>query len=340
MEPTDADLVAEILVRASLRGVDSHGVVRLPQYVDNLLTGRVTARPAMSWVVELGAIAVLDAGNGMGHVAATRAMGRAIEQASLLGVGAVGVRNSSHFGPAGEYPLLAAGSGLIGLAWTNGPPVMAPWGGREALLSNNPIAIGVPSRSGPLVLDVAMSVAAGGKIRLAHLAGERIPAGWALTRDGEPTTDPEEATNGILLPIGGHKGYGLAFMADVLSGVLTGARFGADVRHQGVASLGQRLDEGDVEPPGVGHFFVALSVEAFGPADEFDERLSALVGQMHGSARIAGTERILVPGELENETAAEREAGGIPVPAGVLQAMLDAAGRVGVSPPPGLELGK
>ena len=149
MDGDDAALVAEILVRASARGVDSHGVMRLTQYVDNLLTGRVVARPEMAWVVDFGAIGVLDAGNGMGHVAGTRAMRRAVERAQSFGVGAVGVRNSSHFGPAAEYPLLAAESGAVGLAWTNGPPVMAPWGAMEPRLCNNPISIGVPSARGP-----------------------------------------------------------------------------------------------------------------------------------------------------------------------------------------------
>ncbi len=332
MEEADAGLVARILVRASARGVDSHGVVRLAQYVDNLLTGRVVGRAEMEWVVDLGAIGVLDAGNGMGHVAATRAMARAVDRALEFGVGAVAVRDSSHFGPAAEYPLQAAERGAIGITWTNGPPVMAPWGGREPRLCNNPIAIGVPSERGPLVLDIAMSVVAGGKIRLAHLAGERIPEGWALDSDGEPTTDPLEATEGMLLPIAGHKGYGMAFMADMLSGVLSGSAFGADVRHQGAASLGMRV--GEPEPPRVGHFLLALSPEAFAPDGAFPGRLEAFVAQMHGAALASGTERILVPGELELER--EREGTGLEVSAQVLEGILAAAERVGVAAPPDL----
>jgi LDH2 family malate/lactate/ureidoglycolate dehydrogenase len=336
MSADDAGVVSDILVEGSLRGVDSHGLVRLAQYVANLTDGTVKSRPSMTWPTENGGIAVLDADNGMGHVAATVAMSRAVDLAGELGVAFVGVRNSSHFGPAAAYSLLAARRNCIGIVWTNAPAVMPPTGGREARLSNNPLSIGVPVAGGePLVLDIAMSVAAGGKIRLAFLAGDDIPPDWALTKDGEPTTDPREATEGLLLPLGGHKGYGMAFMADVLSGVLTGSAFGADVGWQGVsvAALDRTDRVQDGRPLGIGHACLALRVDAFMALASFDQRLSEFVAQMQNCPRRRNVDQIFVPGEIENAVAARRRAEGIPASDDLLGQLVRAAEGVGVTAP-------
>ena len=331
----DASILANGLVAPSLRGVDSHGLVRIPQYVENFRSGRVNPHPDMRFDMESGSVAHLAADNGSGHVACARAMEKAVELARRYGVGVVSVRDSSHFGAAATWAMLASEQGCIGIVATNGPAVMPPTGGREPRLSNNPIAVAAPAgKHPPLVLDMAMSIAAGGKLRLAIMSGQSIPEGWALNKAGEPTTDPREATNGLLLPIGGHKGYGLALMVEVLAGVLSGSAFGTMVRSQGVAAIGQRLDTrtGKI---GVGHFVLALDVTHFMPLPEFVGRVDELIDQMHDTPLAAGATRVLVPGELEDAKAAERTAGGIPIPAPVFKAIEKAAASVNIEPPLG-----
>src|SRR5487761_521471 len=339
MPADDATQLAFGVVQPSVRGVDSHGLIRIPQYLENLSQGRVNPNPKMSFITEFGGIAVLNADNGSGHVASARAMRRAIELARAFGIASISVRDSSHFGAAATWAALAADEDCIGMVWTNGPPVMPPTGGKEARLSNNPIAVAVPANQHPsVILDIAMSIAAGGKLRLAMMEGRSIPSDWALTKEGEPTTDPREATAGLLLPIGGHKGYGLAFIGDVLSGVLSGSLFGPDVRSQGVAAIGQKVDTRGGSKLGVGHFCMVIDVSKFMPVQEFKSRMDALIDQMHSSPPMPGFDRVWVPGEIENETAIERRATGIPIPVAVFTAIEKAAARVGQTVPTDLRL--
>lgn len=321
--PTDAaSRLAHGVVDPAVRGIDSHGLIRIPQYVENLVSGAVNPTANMSWVIEAGAIAVLDADRGSGHVAMSIAMERAIQMAHDAGIGAVSVRNSSHFGAAATYASMASAHHCIGMVFTNGSPVMVPYGGRQAKLSNNPIAISAPGGDKPdVVSDFAMSMGAGGKIRLARMKGEQIPEGWALDKDGNPTTDPAAATGGLLLPIAGHKGYAFAFMSEILAGVLSGSAMASAVIRQGVASIGQVVEDRPKSGPGRGHFCIAINVEAFMPIDEFGSRIGSLIDEMHSTPTLAGFDRVLVPGELETETSARRLADGIPVPSSVFAAI-------------------
>jgi LDH2 family malate/lactate/ureidoglycolate dehydrogenase len=302
--------------------------MRVPLYLKRIAHGFLNPRPELRWESTRPAVAILDADDTLGHVAAVRAMQRAVELAKEHGIGCVGVRNSSHFGPAAHHASMAVEAGCIGISMTNGPPVMAPAGGREARLCNNPLAVAIPGgEHPPVVLDIAMSVAAGGKIHLARQEHRTIPEGWALSADGKPTTDPEKAVAGPLLPMGGHKGYGLAFVIEVLAGVLTGSHFAMDVRPQWDTNHAG-LEAGTSH---LGHLCIAIDVAAMASPDSFTARLRALVEQMHSCPPVDGVERVLTPGELEQRTTAQRSREGIPLSPAVLDALLAGAGGVGVS---------
>ena len=322
-----AQIVADVLVRTSLRGVDSHGIMRIPLYTSRLKAGFLNPRPKVRIVHEFGATALVDADDGMGHISTTFAMDKAIELAHKHGVGCVGIRNSSHFGAAGHYLLKALDEDVAAMLFTNGPPVMAPAGGREARICNNPIAVGVPS-SGPehYIHDIAMSVAAGGKIRLAQQEARPIPDNWVLTASGERTTDPDDAIAGILLPMTEHKGYGLAFFAEAITGVLMGSAFG--LGHKAQWDTGRGAD--DVGVSKTGHTIVAISCAAFGEVDAFKSRLNELVEQLHATAPQEEGGRVIVPGEPEHESVRRREVEGIPISAGVLAGILASAHELGV----------
>ncbi|HVC34144.1 MAG TPA: Ldh family oxidoreductase [Chloroflexota bacterium] len=313
----DARVVADSLVEADLRGVSSHGVVRVPAYVAGLRGGSINARPNLRVVVDTGARAVVDGDDGMGQVAANHAMGLAVERAREHGIGAVGLRRSRHCGAMAYWALQALAADCIGFATTNAGMNMAPTGGREKIVGNNPLAIAIPTnRPWPMVLDMATSVVAGGKLDVAAIRGQKIPLGWATDPDGQPTDDPAIARKGLLLPVGGPKGYGLAVMLDVLAGVLTGARFG-----------------GGLGIPGSGQFFLAIQVEGFLPIDEFRSRMDQLIDQIHQSQLAPGSERIYVQGEIEHELALRRAAEGIPLEAPIVQDLERLAQETGAPAP-------
>ncbi|HLZ10467.1 MAG TPA: Ldh family oxidoreductase, partial [Chloroflexota bacterium] len=255
--PGDTAIVADSLVQADLRGVSSHGVVRVPTYVAGLRDGSINPRPALDVVVDSGSRAVVDGDNGMGQVAAQRATELAIDLARRHGIGAVGLRRSRHCGAMAYWANQALAADCIGIATTNAGLNMAPTGGRDKIVGNNPVAIAVPTNlQWPFVLDMATSVVAGGKLDVAAIRGEKIPLDWATDTDGRPTDDAVVGRRGLLLPVGGPKGYGLAVILDVLSGVLTGARFG-----------------GGLGPAGSGQFFMAVQIEGFMPVAEFKNRM-------------------------------------------------------------------
>ena len=309
----DAATVADTLVEADLRGVHSHGVWYLSTYTRRLRGGGLNPRPAVRVLRETPVLALLDADRAMGQVAGVRAMHLAMEKATTSGVGVVTVRNSNHLGAAAYYALLAARKNQIGFAVSDAEPTMAPWGGTKAVVGNNPMAYAIPAEEEfNIVLDMAQSVVAWGKIFLAAQRGERIPITWALGADGTPTEDPHEAMAGLLLPVGGYKGYGLATVMEILSSVLVGATFGADMAPMSDDSASQD----------VGHFFMALDIGHFMPLDAFRERMAHLIREHRGVPRGAGVERIYLPGEIEHDRRVQRLGAGIPLEPYVITALM------------------
>lgn len=318
----DAHTVARCLVEADLKGVGSHGVVRLPVYARRLAAGLVEPQPVLRVIGKPGGpLRLIDGGNGLGPVVGVFAMGQAIEAAKEYGIGAAVVRNSNHFGSAGYYVERAVEKGLIGVATSNAPPNMAPWGGKERFLGTNPLAVGVPSRRWrPLVLDMATSVVARGKIILAAEKGEPIPLGWAIDPEGNPTTDARAALLGAVLPFGGPKGSAISLLLDVLSGVLSGAAYG---RHL-------KTLEDPVNRQNLGHFFLAIDPEWLMPMDEFFDRIDDLIGQLRSSPPAPGVERVLAPGEIEYDNLERAKANGIELDEEVFRALRDLGQELGV----------
>lgn len=306
-----AEVVADNLVDANLRGVDTHGVVRLEQYVTRLEAGGINPAPEVT-VAETGAAtAVVDADDGPGQVATLRATEEAVDRARDAGAAFVGVRNSNHYGTAAYFTNYAAERGCIGINMTHTGPNVVPFGGADPFFGTNPIAISVPGGDlgFPVALDMATSVTAKGSVVLAAEEGEDIPPEWAVDESGEPTTDPEEFH--ALRPVGGpkgYKGYGLAFMVDVFCGVLLDTAVGDDVA---------TLYTDEEEPQDLGHVVAAVDVEAFTDADGFDSRLDRLVERLKSVRTADGRDEVLVPGEPEARTAAERRADGVPLGDGV-----------------------
>jgi LDH2 family malate/lactate/ureidoglycolate dehydrogenase len=316
-----ASVVADVLIRADLRGIGSHGVLRLPAYVHKIQAGLLEPHAPWTCLRETPATALYDAGMGLGPVAGLWGMKEAIKRAGHFGISAVGVSNASHFGIAAYYALQAVEAGMIGVAISNAAPSMAPWGGVQAQLGTNPVCVAIPTQDEiPLVLDMASSVVARGKIRLAQREGHPIPQGWALDNDGQPTTDPQAAIEGTLLPIGGPKGYGIALVNDILAGILTGSPSGVEVRS--IHDL--------EEPSPVGFFFQVLQIEAFSSSQGFFDRLGAELTAIRNSPRAPGVERIYIPGEIEWECERDRRQNGIPIGSGTLKALRELAHELGV----------
>lgn len=299
----DAATAAEVLVRTDLRGVHSHGVQALPAHVRTLLDGGVTSPTEPLTVRESPVTAVLDGQAGLGPVVATRAIQLAVRKAERSGIGVVLVRNSNHFGAAGHYAHLAAEAGHIGLATSNASPIMAAAGSKGRAIGNAPLAYAVPTGRFPLALDIAMSATAGMKVRLAAERGERIPLGWVLDADGEPTTDPGDyAAGGALVPLGGHKGYGIALLTEVLAAALSGAAM--------TSSVSTWLTD-TATPTGAGHAFVVLDVECFLDRTEFYARMQGLIDELHALEPAPGAHEVLVPGELEHRSEQRARAHGL-----------------------------
>lgn len=306
----DADLVADSLVESDLRGVHSHGVVLMPTYARRLQGGGINPRPDIRVVRETVATALIDGDDGQGQVVAKRAMEIAIAKARETGSGTVGVLCSSHFGAGSRWPMMALAHDMIGLAVTSSGASVAPWGGKTPLLGTNPWAVAIPAgQAWPIVLDMATSVMAGGKLVWAVKCEECIPLGWAVDTEGHPTTDPERGLAGRLLSAGGYKGYGLAVAVEMLASALTGASLGARMM-QALADSAQPLN--------VGHFFVTIDVGAFMPPDQFKARVDDFVREMKQAELEPGVTEMLLPGELEFRMAQEQRRSGIPLPMTVL----------------------
>jgi len=319
----DARIVAAALVDADLAGMKSHGVTRLNDYLLRMEQGLMTPTTKIEIVRETPSTALLDANDGWGQVASERAVELVVEKAREVGSAWVGVRNSNHNGTAGYWTVKIAREGMVGICSMNTSPVMTAHGSRRPTLGTNPLSIAVPSSSGrPVVLDMATSNQARGKIILAAKNNDPIPEGWAITSEGLPTTDAKEALKGSVLPLGGPKGSGLAIMLDILTGVLTGAEFGAKM---------PRMYD-DPQPQRVGHMFSAISVEAFMPMTEFLSRMDEKERETRQGPPAPGFEKVSMPGDGTHERMATHREDGIPLPDEVYADLLDAAGRYGVSP--------
>ena len=305
LPPGDADILAGLMVEADLRGSDTHGVIRLPIYARRLKAGGVNPRPNIRVVRERPSTALVDGDNGVGHLVMRFAAMTAIEKAKHNGVAWVGARMSNHAGPAAPYAMMPLAHDMIGLYLAVGSNNhLPPWGAIENLLGTNPIAVAVPAgEEPPIVLDMAPTVAAFGKVRLKAQRGEEMPVGWMMGRDGKPLTDPRRADEGVLLPIGDYKGYGLSLIIGLLAGVLNGAAFGREVidhvKEQGKAT-------------NTGHAIVAISVEAFAPAAEFKRHVDGAIRAMRGAERLPGVDRIWLPGEQSHYKREDRIRNGIP----------------------------
>lgn len=289
----EAALMAESLVRAEMRGTDTHGVTFLKLLADRVNARMVTVPTRLKVIREDVVTGLIDGGNGLGQVAAHRAMTMSIEKAQRCGVGCCLVRNTNNIGFLAFYTLMAAEKGMVGIIMTNAAPSMSPWGGADALLGTNPLSIAVPGdpESPAIVLDMSSSVVARGKIRRAQRMNETIPPGWAFDETGCPTTDPAAALKGTLAPLGGPKGYGLAVLVDILAGMMSGSKYGPEVKtfHK---------PEG---PTGVGACSMAVDVERFMPLQDFKRLLRSYVESIKGSRKAEGVSRIYLPGEIESE---------------------------------------
>ena len=323
LRPEDAAIEAEVLVWANLRGVDSHGVLRIPWYVELVDKGEMNPLPKIQVVKETAATLLIDADHAPGPVVTTSAMNRAIRKAREAGIGWVLIRNTTHQGAMGYYSLMAARQGMAGIAIVCSPPNMAPQGARAAGVHNSPISIAVPARRHrPLCLDMATSVAAGGKLRLAVDKGVPIPEGWALDEAGNPTTDPKRAV--ILLPAGGPKGSGLAMMFETLTSLVVGNPLVEPVLSG--AAPGRRHRQNSV--------VAALDIAAFTDLEQYRSHVDDLIDRLKALPRAAGTEEILAPGEPEDRTADQRSRDGIPLPPGTWRKLGQVAERFGVPCPP------
>lgn len=316
MNAADAALLADTLVVADLRGCHSHGVLRVPEYVKKLRGGGVDPRGRPRVVSERTAAIVIDGGNSMGQIGAAFAMRQAIERAAGAGVAFAAVRGSNHCGAMAYFAMLGLEHEMIGVAATNALPTMAPWGGTAKILGINPLAVAIPAgQETPVVLDAAFSGSSHGKIRVYQQKRLPIPAGWAFDAQGTPTTDAVAAIDGLLQPIGGYKGTGLAVVFGILSAVLSEASFGTE--------LGNMID--GARPGRDGHFMMALNIEAFTSIGRFKGEIDRIVRQIHQSPLASGFDRVYSPGELEAETAKAYSANGIPLNAATVAALAETA---------------
>ena len=314
MPEQDAAFMGQCLVDADLRGVHSHGTRYAANYVRSLIKGAWNPTPEIKVVRERGATRVVDGDRGTGHLIGHHAMSMAIELAREFGTGTVAVRNSNHCGAMAYFTQMAADAGCVGFASTNAGIRMAPTGGRQAVIGLNPLSWAAPTdRPWAVDLDMATSVVAGSKIGLSRERGEKIPLDWALDEHGNPTDDPDAAERGVMQPLGGPKGYGMAVCLDIITGVLSGGRFGAGLGGRGSAQIYQAFD-----------------IEAFMPLNEFRSRMGELIDQIKNSEQAPGSSGIFLPGEIEWNRKQERLQSGIPMTAATVGELNSLAEELGV----------
>jgi len=305
MPPQDARLVADTLVQADLWGHQSHGVLRLGWYRDRVLNKVMNPETKPEFVVDAGAMALIDGHDGVGHVLTMLATREAVKRAKAHGIGAVGVRNSNHFGTCMYYTMMGAREGCVMFLTSNGGPAMAPWGGMKKIIGTNPWSVAAPVGNGaPFTVDMANTGVARGKIYLARNKRLPIPLGWAINAKGEPTTDPQEAIDGIILPMAEHKGYAIAAMVDMMSGVLTGSGFLSAV-HSPYKTA---------EKSNCGHLMIAIDIEKFQPLAEFHSRMQKFVKEIKSVPVAKGFDEVFYPGEIEFNNDRKHRKEGIQLP--------------------------
>jgi len=325
----DAHSATDALIAADIRGIDSHGASRLPYYIGKLKNKTVNPHPQIKVLKELPATALVDGDDGLGPVVAKFAMELAIAKAKKVGAGLVSVRRSNHYGIAAYYSMMALKQGMVGLAMTNAVSMVAPTFGVKGVLGTNPLSLAVPAgKLQPFVLDMATSAVPLGKIELALKNNQKIPPGWLYDSQGEFTDDPSMLfKGGALAPLGGtrelggHKGYGLALLVDILSAILSDANYGA--KQEGLMSMRP-------EPSNVGHFFLAFQVEGFRPLAEFQKTMDAALNSLKESPKAKGHDRIYIHGEPEFECEDERKKLGIPLHPQVVLNLAKLAGEAGI----------
>ena len=320
---TDAHTIAALMSQADLQGSDGHGVFRLPQYVRRIEAGGVNPRPEIRIERERAATALVHGDNGMGHLAMSFAAKVAVDKARLAGSAWVGVRWSNHAGPASLYAKMPLAAGMIGMYFAVGNANhLPPWGGVEMLLSTNPLAVAIPAGDEPpIVLDMATTVAAFGKVKTKAQRGETKPEGWMVDRDGRPLTDPKRMNEGFLLPIGGYKGYGMALVFGILAGTLNRAAMGRDVVD---------FNADDATPTNTGQALLAIDVAAFDELAQFKRRIDELSREIRGSERMKAYERIFLPGEQSLERHKERTKLGVPIAPALLADLNRLGERLGI----------
>jgi L-2-hydroxycarboxylate dehydrogenase (NAD+) len=324
----DAATVATLMAQADLQGSDGHGVSRLPQYARRIKAGGFNTRPNIRVVREQPSTALINGDNGMGHLVMSRATGIAIEKAKVTGIGWVNSQFSNHAGPASLYASMPLAHDMIGLYFAVGNANhLPPWGGLDMLLSTNPIAAAIPAGAEkPIVLDMATTVAAYGKVKTKALRGEMMPEGWMIDRAGKPLTDPKRAEEGMLLPLGGmeagYKGFGLAMIIGLIAGTLGGAAMGKDVVD---------FNHDDDSVTNTGQAIAAINVSAFGDVATFKAAVDTLVRDIRGSERIPGVDRITLPGERSAETRATRMRDGIPIAPALMRNLDQLADELGMA---------
>ncbi|KUP94530.1 Ldh family oxidoreductase [Tritonibacter horizontis] len=321
----DAATVAEMMIEADLHGSDAHGLFRLPRYLDRLKAGGFNRTPQIRVDRSKGGLARIDGDGAMGHLVVHRCVDEAIARASDHGVSWVGCHNSNHAGAAGVWAMRPVPQDMIGIYMAVGSANhMAPWGGTEALLSTNPIAIGVPGgRDGPVLLDMATTNAAYGKIKMAAALGQDLPEGWMIDADGAPLTDPERAGEGTLLPIGGPKGYGLALMIGLLAGTLNGAALGRDLVD---------FNADDETPTNTGQSILVIDLKALGAPEFFKRQVDQIRKELSTSAKRPGFDAIRLPGDRALATRSDRRANGIPCSTVLIEALNRVAQGAGLAP--------
>jgi LDH2 family malate/lactate/ureidoglycolate dehydrogenase len=319
LNPYNARLVAESLVFADLRGIGSHGVTRLSGYLGRIRAGVMNLDPAMTIEADFPASALLNAKNGLGQIAGMKAMALAMEKARTQGIGFVGVKESNHFGTAAFFAMKALPHDMIGLVATNASPAMAPYGAKTPLLGTNPLAVAIPAAlQKPIVLDMATSLVARGKIRLASLTGQKIPLGWALDAEGKPTEEAKAALAGSLEPIAGPKGAGLSLVIDLLCGVLTGSTLTGEVKNLVTDNSGAAK---------TGHTFAAINVAMFLDPGEFKANIDRVILRIKSLPSTVEGSSIYLPGEIEANLETKRRMEGIPLSVEVLAGLSELAER-------------
>jgi len=291
LEKNQAIVIATHLVEANLRGVESHGLSRIPIYIKRMKEGYVDVKGRIEITHETLVSAVINGNNSPGILVAEQAIEWTVEKAKASGIAMVGINHSNHCGMLASYAKYAVEQDCIAILTSNASPSMAPWGGREPFFGTNPLCYGIPAgEEKDIILDMATSVVAKGKIRIAEKSNQIIPNDWAITKDGKRTTDPTEALNGMVLPVGGPKGYGLVLLNDILSGILPGANYGPYV---------SSMFENKIQ--GVGHFFMVFRPDLFQPIGDFKKRVDQMIREVRQVQTMEGVERIYLPGEMEEE---------------------------------------